>query len=198
MYVFSLFLDATDQTSPASPMRPLPAPFKLPGVPLSKTKQTLESASSDTEPESHPFTPPRRAPAFSSDTEPESHPFTPPHRVDDEDDVLTPSTSANVTERPSKIRRLNSITPRKSNENLRPQTEPKPDYSVFKGKGRYSRKSDAGPSTSVNARFMIDPEKNGGLDYQYDEVVRGRDARKKMNAGTCQECDDVSWSSANA
>lgn len=47
------------------------------------------------------------------------------------------------------------------------------------------------PSTSVNSRFVIDPEKNGGLDYQYDEVVRGKENRKKMDAGTCECCKDV-------
>lgn len=81
--------------------------------------------------------------------------------------ALASSTTANVqrlvnTERPSKIRRVSGVefakddtsTPR-PNENVRPgykvpQTDPgkaaRPsDYSVYKGKGRYNRKSDAGP-----------------------------------------------------
>lgn len=124
-----------------------------------------------------------------------------------------------ISERPTKMRKLSNegdadnATPRKRDENSQPQdllpkTDPGKgtkrhsdpaalrvpgttvDYSIFKGKGRYGRKSDAGPSTSVNARFIIDAEKNGGRDYRFDEVVRGRDERKKMHAGTCECCND--------
>ncbi|RXW22413.1 hypothetical protein EST38_g3440 [Candolleomyces aberdarensis] len=167
--------------------------------------EVIDLVSSDTEPESFQCSQPEIDAAKSSDTEPESLEITPVK-------ALASSTTANVqrqvnTERPCKIRRINGIefgetdmsTPR-PNENLRPakqvpQTDPgkttRPgDYSVFKGKGRYGRKSDAGPSTSVNSRFVIDPGKNGGLDYQYDEVVRGKESRKRMEAGTCECCKD--------
>lgn len=105
-------------------------------------------------------------------------------------------------------------TPRKQDENSQPSkavplTDPvkstkrysdptarhgpndKIDYSIFKGKGRYGRKSDAGPSTSVNAKFVIDPARNGGRDYKFDDVVRGREERKKLHAGTCECCNEV-------
>lgn len=39
--------------------------------------------------------------------------------------------------------------------------------------------------------YAIDPANNGGLDYQYDEVIRSRDARKKMHAGDCECCKEV-------
>ncbi|KAJ2916685.1 hypothetical protein MD484_g3749, partial [Candolleomyces efflorescens] len=167
--------------------------------------EVVDLVSSDTEPESLVCSQPEIDAAKSSDTEPESLEVTPVK-------ALASSTTANVqrlvnTERPSKIRRISGAefarddvsTPR-PNENIRPankvpQTEPgkvaRPsDYSVFKGKGRYNRKSDAGPSTSVNSKFVIDPEKNGGLNYQYDEVVRGRENRKAMDAGVCECCKD--------
>ncbi|KJA18293.1 hypothetical protein HYPSUDRAFT_191202 [Hypholoma sublateritium FD-334 SS-4] len=61
------------------------------------------------------------------------------------------------------------------------------EYSVFKGRGRYGKQKEP-ENTSINAMYAIDPANNGGLDYQYDEVVRSRDARKKMHAGDCECC----------
>ncbi|KAF6742803.1 DNA repair protein endonuclease SAE2/CtIP C-terminus-domain-containing protein [Ephemerocybe angulata] len=228
-----------------------PPPFKLPGIPLSKLKSSVEAPSSDTEPESHPLTPPRASQNklalefASSDTEPETHPLTPPPpdakpfdlsqeqpspgdttpvRRQPSDVLTTANTNTRrpgdrqvASERPVKVRRVNggefggggessSVTPRPKayDENSQPssqevakkkapQSEPKKsanDYSVFKGKGRYARKSDVGPSTSINSKFVIDPKRNGGKDYQFDEVVRGRDQRKQMNATTCECCDE--------
>ena len=40
--------------------------------------------------------------------------------------------------------------------------------------------------------YVIDPSRNGGLDFQYDEVVRGKEDRRKMDAGDCECCRDVS------
>ncbi|KAJ7586972.1 DNA repair protein endonuclease SAE2/CtIP C-terminus-domain-containing protein [Mycena floridula] len=63
------------------------------------------------------------------------------------------------------------------------------DYSMYKGHGRYAQ-SNAAAEKSINTVFEIDPEKNGGLDYQYDEVVRTKAARKRMHGGDCECCRD--------
>lgn len=39
--------------------------------------------------------------------------------------------------------------------------------------------------------FEINADRNGGVAYQYDEVVRNKDDRKKMEAGDCECCRDV-------
>lgn len=46
-------------------------------------------------------------------------------------------------------------------------------------------------NTTINAKFAIDPEHNGGRDFQYDEVVRGREERRHMEADDCECCRDV-------
>ncbi|KAF9458420.1 DNA repair protein endonuclease SAE2/CtIP C-terminus-domain-containing protein [Collybia nuda] len=61
------------------------------------------------------------------------------------------------------------------------------DYSAFKGRGRYAKDSGSA-NRSINATYVIDPSRNGGLDFQYEEVVRKKDDRKKMDAGDCECC----------
>jgi len=61
------------------------------------------------------------------------------------------------------------------------------DYSAYKGRGRYAVDVSKVDKT-INALYAIDPERNGGLDYQFDEVVRTRDDRRKMDAGDCECC----------
>ncbi|KAJ7091097.1 DNA repair protein endonuclease SAE2/CtIP C-terminus-domain-containing protein [Mycena epipterygia] len=61
------------------------------------------------------------------------------------------------------------------------------DYSSYKGRGRYA-KDGAGDNTTINAEFAIDPARNGGRDFQYDEVVRGREDRRRLMAGDCECC----------
>ncbi|RDB16596.1 hypothetical protein Hypma_002805 [Hypsizygus marmoreus] len=63
------------------------------------------------------------------------------------------------------------------------------DYSAFKGRGRYG-KDVVVSKNSINAQYVIDPAKNGGLDFQYDEVVRNKEERKRMDAGDCECCRD--------
>ncbi|KAJ7593742.1 DNA repair protein endonuclease SAE2/CtIP C-terminus-domain-containing protein [Mycena floridula] len=63
------------------------------------------------------------------------------------------------------------------------------DYSKYKGHGRYAQ-SGVSAEKNINAEFEIDPEQNAGLDYQYDEVVRTKEARKKMHGGDCECCRD--------
>lgn len=44
---------------------------------------------------------------------------------------------------------------------------------------------------TINAMFEIDPGRNGGLDFQFEEVVRDREKRKGMHGGDCECCRDV-------
>ncbi|KAJ7747243.1 DNA repair protein endonuclease SAE2/CtIP C-terminus-domain-containing protein [Mycena metata] len=63
------------------------------------------------------------------------------------------------------------------------------DYSGFKGRGRYANDVTDG-STTINAKFKIDAAQNGGRNFQFDEVVRGREDRRRMEAGDCESCRD--------
>ncbi|KDR79382.1 hypothetical protein GALMADRAFT_243412 [Galerina marginata CBS 339.88] len=62
------------------------------------------------------------------------------------------------------------------------------DYSAFKGRGRYGKTTQDPKQSTINALYTIDPARNGGLAYQYDEVVRSKDERRKMDAGDCECC----------
>lgn len=50
--------------------------------------------------------------------------------------------------------------------------------------GRSARKT-------VNGKYEIDPDKNDGLNFQYDSVVRDKDERRRLEAGDCECCRDV-------
>jgi hypothetical protein len=50
---------------------------------------------------------------------------------------------------------------------------------------------------TINANFEIDPDKNGGLKFQYEAVERNPEERKRMHAGDCECCRDVSNSQIN-
>lgn len=70
---------------------------------------------------------------------------------------------------------------------------PTDDYSKYKGRGRYSNVSKAsGPSnpTTINAAFAIDPHANDGLDFEFSDVVRGKEKRKRMHGEDCECCKD--------
>ncbi|KAH8120283.1 DNA repair protein endonuclease SAE2/CtIP C-terminus-domain-containing protein [Phellopilus nigrolimitatus] len=56
-----------------------------------------------------------------------------------------------------------------------------------KDKGRYigASKGDA-----INALFQIDTSRNHGIAYQFDEVVRGREHRRRLHAGDCDCCKE--------
>ncbi|OAX43777.1 hypothetical protein K503DRAFT_680246, partial [Rhizopogon vinicolor AM-OR11-026] len=43
---------------------------------------------------------------------------------------------------------------------------------------------------TINSRFTICKERNYGVDFQYDDVVKSREERKKMLAGDCECCRD--------
>ncbi|KAJ7072046.1 DNA repair protein endonuclease SAE2/CtIP C-terminus-domain-containing protein [Mycena amicta] len=62
------------------------------------------------------------------------------------------------------------------------------DYSVYKGRGRYAR--NAPDNQTINANFRIDAARNGGMDYEYDDVVRGREQRRPLHAEDCECCHD--------
>ena len=44
---------------------------------------------------------------------------------------------------------------------------------------------------TINAMFEIDPGRNGGVDFQFEEVVRDKEKRKGMHGGDCECCRDV-------
>ncbi|KAG1804237.1 DNA repair protein endonuclease SAE2/CtIP C-terminus-domain-containing protein [Suillus subaureus] len=56
-----------------------------------------------------------------------------------------------------------------------------------KRRGRYAQATDA---ITINSRFTICKERNHGVDFQYDEVVKSREGRKKMLADDCECCRD--------
>lgn len=45
---------------------------------------------------------------------------------------------------------------------------------------------------TINAQYRIDQNRNNGLDFQYDAVVRNRQERRQLDAGDCECCRDVS------
>jgi DNA endonuclease activator SAE2/CtIP C-terminus len=46
-------------------------------------------------------------------------------------------------------------------------------------------------SKTINGEFEIDRDKNSGLGFQYDAVVRDKDERRGLEAGDCECCRDV-------
>ena len=83
------------------------------------------------------------------------------------------------------------------------------DYSAFKGRGRYGNAAVSNQcviyffiwfgllnvsrpgDTTINAQYTIDPTRNEGLNYQYDQVVRNKDERRRLDAGDCECCHEV-------
>ncbi|KAI0922869.1 hypothetical protein AcV5_009738 [Taiwanofungus camphoratus] len=61
------------------------------------------------------------------------------------------------------------------------------DYSIYKGRGRYAAEASASKNT-INAVYRIDSEKNGGVDFQFDNVVRNAEDRKQLHAVDCKCC----------
>ncbi|KAF8623257.1 hypothetical protein AX17_007503 [Amanita inopinata Kibby_2008] len=60
-------------------------------------------------------------------------------------------------------------------------------YSTLKGRGRYAAEINSAKKT-INSTYAIDSSRNGGFDFQFDEVVRRKVDRKKMDAGDCECC----------
>ncbi|KAF7315684.1 SAE2 domain-containing protein [Mycena indigotica] len=58
------------------------------------------------------------------------------------------------------------------------------DYSVYKGRGRYANSANQ----TINAKFAIDATRNRGMDFEYDDVVRGREQRRQLHAEDCECC----------
>ncbi|KAI0657595.1 DNA repair protein endonuclease SAE2/CtIP C-terminus-domain-containing protein [Cubamyces menziesii] len=63
------------------------------------------------------------------------------------------------------------------------------DYTPFKGRGRYGEELKAGKD-NINALYELDPARNDGVPFQYDEVVRDKRRRKHMHAADCECCRD--------
>jgi hypothetical protein len=51
--------------------------------------------------------------------------------------------------------------------------------------------SSRGKNT-INAQYMINPDTNKGVDYQFDEVVRNKRERQHMDATDCECCREAS------
>lgn len=97
----------------------------------------------------------------------------------------------------------------KENEGSSSKTKRYPkDYSAYKGHGRYAagvryctyfiktwRFTDSVPAstgkTTLNSLYQIDSVQNGGLEFQFDDVVRNKDQRKHLHADDCECCRDV-------
>ncbi|TRM59082.1 DNA repair protein endonuclease SAE2/CtIP C-terminus-domain-containing protein [Schizophyllum amplum] len=47
---------------------------------------------------------------------------------------------------------------------------------------------DTSAETTINAMYEIDRSRNGGADYQFEEVVRGKEARRQLEATDCECC----------
>ncbi|KAJ3904342.1 hypothetical protein F5879DRAFT_801911 [Lentinula edodes] len=66
---------------------------------------------------------------------------------------------------------------------------PLDDYLMYKGRGRYGKNEIRGEEdTAINGMYEINPAQNAGLEYQYDEVVRGREKRKRLLGEDCDDC----------
>ncbi|KAF8840972.1 hypothetical protein BDN67DRAFT_996455 [Paxillus ammoniavirescens] len=63
-----------------------------------------------------------------------------------------------------------------------PSTEPR------KARGRYAQ-APAGMST-INSRFSIRKDRNSGVEFQYDAVVRNREERRHMLGSDCECCQE--------
>jgi len=46
---------------------------------------------------------------------------------------------------------------------------------------------------TLNALYAINPERNDGLDYQFENVERNKEKRKRLDAGDCECCREVRW-----
>ncbi|KAJ3796746.1 hypothetical protein GGU11DRAFT_685191 [Lentinula aff. detonsa] len=68
---------------------------------------------------------------------------------------------------------------------------PLDDYLVYKGRGRYGKDKNRGEEDAmINELYEIDSEQNAGLRYQFEEVVRGREKRRQLIGGDCDDCRD--------
>ncbi|KAJ3856392.1 hypothetical protein EV368DRAFT_32482 [Lentinula lateritia] len=65
---------------------------------------------------------------------------------------------------------------------------PLDDYLMYKGRGRYGKNQGREEDTAINGMYEIVPAQNAGLEYQYDEVVRGREKRKRLIGEDCDDC----------
>nr|GAT46082.1 predicted protein [Mycena chlorophos] len=62
------------------------------------------------------------------------------------------------------------------------------DYSAYKGRGRYAKAG--GADETINGSYAIDPARNGGVNFQFAGVVRGKEDRRRLQGGDCEECRD--------
>jgi hypothetical protein len=84
------------------------------------------------------------------------------------------------------------------------------NYQQFKGRGRYAvppqcvliflaylhivNIPNRPGNKTINSEFEINPTHNEGMAFQFDSVVRDKNERKKLVAGDCIACKEVSCS----
>ncbi|KAG9051108.1 hypothetical protein FS837_011953 [Tulasnella sp. UAMH 9824] len=83
-----------------------------------------------------------------------------------------------------------SASKRSRDSEMPPPSEPRRGYDQYKGRGRYAQGARPEAQQPINAIFEIDRSRNGGLDFQYDAVVRNREERRQMEATDCECCRD--------
>ncbi|TFK89536.1 hypothetical protein K466DRAFT_652040 [Polyporus arcularius HHB13444] len=103
-----------------------------------------------------------------------------------------PGTPVSLPSRKGKERVIENDENAPDSTGSAPSTPSKKDpsnYSIYKGRGRYGAELQAGKET-INAVYEIDPERNNGLKFQFEEVVRDKEKRKHMHAADCECCRD--------
>ncbi|KAJ8082382.1 hypothetical protein PM082_008237 [Marasmius tenuissimus] len=189
-------------------------PPSSPG-PSSLNPRRDDSLSSDTEAQSTPIAKPpnphaspsrylKRTQGFTAstsrhDASPRSSPIPVPVRIkeEEEDDSSGPARKRRRVSPGASKRKPKPLVWSPSQIRMPPPVSTTPvevprirkklgDYSAYKGRGRYARKNDK--ERALNEMFEVDADVNQGRDYQFEEVVRGRENRRKMAAGDCEEC----------
>ncbi|KAJ3826553.1 hypothetical protein F5880DRAFT_76917 [Lentinula raphanica] len=62
-------------------------------------------------------------------------------------------------------------------------------YMKYKGRGRYGKEINRGDEdATINEMYEIDPEQNAGLQFPFEEVVRGKGNRRRLIGGDCDDC----------
>ncbi|KAF8227220.1 hypothetical protein L208DRAFT_1433702 [Tricholoma matsutake] len=107
------------------------------------------------------------------------------HECNDRDGRTTTPTSSKGKEKEN----IRTNTPTSSASGSASAQKRQQDYSAFKGRGRYAKDFTSTDKT-INAEYAIDPARNGGLEFQYDEVARTKEDRRRLDAGDCECCRD--------
>lgn len=203
---------SSDTEDDSQAVNQYPAPIPPYGDQIAGVESSVLMASSQTEPDSQSQISSLPSPDFYPESSSRSPPNDFPVRHVDTNVVLEPlhrptelcrideTPKGSALSMPSGIVKLSLSSSKMEKENvvlspLALSTTPSQntaarmtgDYSAFKGRGRYAKDSARG---TINAQYVIDPMQNGGLDFQFEEVVRNKHDRQNMEAGDCEWCRD--------